>query len=316
MQTWFAKWVKRRQGIDAFPVVMHRRRVYILPTRGGVAFAVLLLFMLIAGLNYTNSLALFLTFLLIGFSLVAMHQCHRNLLNTSLHGIVPIAGFAGHSARLQVTLANDGRLGRREIFARVLGEPAVAANLPRRSVRRLELALPAVKRGLIRIDRMQLATTWPFALFRAWAWVHAPLEVIIYPQPRGALPMPAEGGSRSGQRAQSGTGTEEWLGLRPFRDGDSPRQVAWKAYARGAPLLVKEYSAAGSDLRLFDFAQLGQLDVEARLEQLARWIVDAEARSERYGLKIGPRRIEADRGPEHRHRCLSALALHGLQTPG
>ena len=56
--------------------------------------------------------------------------------------------------------------------------------------------------------------------------------------------------------------------MRPFRDGDSPRQVDWKAYAREAPLLVKEYSAMGSELRMFDFSQLGNLGTEARLEQL------------------------------------------------
>ena len=44
----------------------------------------LLLLMLVAGLNYANSAALFLTFLLTGFSLVTMHQCHRNLLGTQL----------------------------------------------------------------------------------------------------------------------------------------------------------------------------------------------------------------------------------------
>ena len=62
--------------------------------------------------------------------------------------------------------------------------------------------------------------------------------------------------ARPGSLADGSAGADEWLGLRPFRDGDSPRQVDWKAYAREAPLLVKEYSAAGSELRMFDFNQL------------------------------------------------------------
>jgi uncharacterized protein (DUF58 family) len=103
--------------------------------------------------------------------------------------------------------------------------------------------------------------------------------------------------------------------LRDFRDGDSPRQVAWKAYARGAPLLVKEYSSAGADQRLFDLAALGSLELEARLEQLARWVVDAEARDERYVLVTPASRTGPDHGPEHRHRCLSVLARHGLAAP-
>lgn len=314
VQNRLAAWVKRRQGLDAFPLTVHRRRLYILPTRGGTAFAALLFFMLIAGLNYTNSLALFLTFLLAGFALVAMHQCHRNLLNTSLSGLTPISTFAGDTARLDITLANPTAFARGQLEAGALEQTAVA-DLPPHGTRKLPVSIPAPQRGLLRIERIHLATTFPFGLFRAWAWVHSPIEVVIYPRPRGSLPMPADGGRRSGLRSQIGAGTEEWLGLRPFRDGDSPRQVAWKAYARGAPLLVKEYSAAGSELRLFDFAQLPQPDVETRLEQLSRWIVDAEARGERYGLAIGGQHIAPDRGPEHRHRCLTALALYGTEAP-
>lgn len=76
--------------------------------------------------------------------------------------------------------------------------------------------------------------------------------------------------------------------------------------------MVKEYGAAADDLRMFDFAGLEGLDTESRLEQLSRWIVDAEARAERYGLALAGARIDPARGPEHRHRCLKALALHGL----
>ncbi len=44
-----------------------------------MAFALLLFVMLLAGLNYSNSLALFLTFMLAGFMLVGMHECQRTL---------------------------------------------------------------------------------------------------------------------------------------------------------------------------------------------------------------------------------------------
>ena len=49
--------------------------------------------------------------------------------------------------------------------------------------------------------------------------------------------------------------------------------------------------------------------MEARLEQLARWVVDAEERGDRYGLELPGVHIAPDRGAEHRHRCLAALAL-------
>ena len=116
---------------------------------------------------------------------------------------------------------------------------------------------------------------------------------------------------RSGARPRGGSDADEWLGLRPLRDGDSPRQVDWKAYAREAPLLVKEYRPAGSELHLFDFAQLTDPDTEARLSQLARWVLEAEAHGERYGVALPGVLLPPDRGPEHRHRCLAALAVFG-----
>jgi len=94
-------------------------------------------------------------------------------------------------------------------------------------------------------------------------------------------------------------------------DGEAA-EVDWKAYAREAPLLVKEYSPAGSELHLFDFAQLTDPDTEARLSQLARWVVDAEAHGERYGVVLPGVLLRPDRGPEHRHRCLAALAVFGI----
>ena len=54
-------WARQRQGEDAVPLALVRRRLYVLPTRAGLAFAALLFIMLLAALNYTNSLGLLVT---------------------------------------------------------------------------------------------------------------------------------------------------------------------------------------------------------------------------------------------------------------
>src|SRR5215472_19039891 len=112
-----ARWMRRRQGSDRLPVTLERRRLYILPTRAGLAFTALLFLMLLAGLNYANSLALFLTFLLTGFALVVMQQCHRNLLATEVVAAVAPAVFARSTGALQLTLGNDGATARPRIEA-------------------------------------------------------------------------------------------------------------------------------------------------------------------------------------------------------
>ncbi len=315
LQRRMADWVRRRQGLDALPLTLQRRRIYILPTRAGMGFALLLFFMLVAGLNYANSLALFLTFLLAGFGLVTMHQCHRNLLGTCLFAAAAPPTFARRAGNLQLTLANSAPATRYQIEAGIASELTGAADLPAGSRQRIDLPVAALTRGIVRIDRLKLTTAHPFGLFRAWTWVHTPLEMMVYPRPQGTRPMPSDSGRKSGKLATGSSGADEWLGLRPFRDGDSPRQVDWKAYAREAPLLVKEYTSAGSELRMFRFSQLANVALEERLEQLTRWVVDAEAQGERYGLELPAVRVAPDRGPEHRHRCLAALALHGLGGP-
>jgi uncharacterized protein (DUF58 family) len=308
-----ARWIRRRQGLDQLPVTLERRRLYILPTRAGVAFAGLLVLMLLAGLNYANSLALFLTFLLGAFALVVMQQCHRNLLGTEVASCVAPAVFAGSTGALQITLASAAPEARPRLEAALDEGVQTLASVPAGGQQRLELPLAAPARGIVRLERVRLATAYPFGLFRAWTWVHTPLEMLVYPRPRGSLPMPGHEGRRSGAHALAGAGADEWTGLRPFRDGDSPRQVDWKAYAREAPLLVKEYAQGESELRMFDFASLAPREVETRLSQLARWVVDAEASGERYGLILPAVRLAPDRGPAHRHRCLAALAMFGLE---
>jgi uncharacterized protein (DUF58 family) len=312
LRTRTAQWMRRRQGLDRLPVTLERRRLYILPTRAGVAFAALLLLMLLAGLNYANSLALFLTFLLGAFALVVMQQCHRNLLGVQVVAARAPAVFAHGSGCVQLTLAESAGMARARLEAALPQGAVRVADLPARQQVRLELPLPAAARGIVRVERLRLATAHPFGLFRAWTWVHTPLEMLVYPRPRGSLPLPTQSALAPGTRALLGGGADEWAGLRAFRDGDSPRQVDWKAYAREAQLLVKEYSAGACELCLFDFAQLAVADTEARLSQLARWVVDAEAQGERYGLILPGVRLAADRGPEHRHHCLAALAVFGL----
>ena len=306
-----AQWIRRRQGLDRLPVRLERRRLYILPTRAGIGFGALLFLMLLAGLNYANSLALFFTFLLVAFSLVVMQQCHRNLLGTEVTVLLAPPVFAQSAGSVQLTLTNSSKVPRPRLTASLPQGPLVSADLPPDGQQRLTLPVPPAARGVVHLERLRVATTHPFGLFRAWTWVHVPLEMLVYPRPHGRLPMPMQSGRRPGPRPLPGAGADEWVGLRPFRDGDSPRQVDWKAYAREAPLLVKEYAQGASELRIFDLALLGEPDLEARLSQLARWIVDAEAYGERYGLRLPGAQLSADRGPEHRHRCLAALALFG-----
>jgi uncharacterized protein (DUF58 family) len=306
-----ARWARKRQGDDHPPFALHARRLYILPTRAGAGFGALLFLMLLAGLNYANALALFLTFLLGGFAIVAMHLTHRNLNGLRVVAIATSDGFAGESGRVIVTVANGADAARPLLLARIATRQEARIDLPAGAVRRFELALPLPARGWIPVGRIRIATRYPFGLFEAWTWLHTGVAAVAYPAPRGTLEPPATARHGGQASALHQAGDDELSALRPFRDGDSPRQVAWRAYARGGDLLVKEYESPAGEFFVFDLAQVAHLDTEAALQQIAQWTVAAHARGERFGLRLGGDFVPAAAGLEHRDRCLRALALYG-----
>src|SRR3974390_986434 len=87
-------WAARRHGHDSLPVKIHRRRVYILPTRYGLMLALILVAMLVAALNYNSNLGLAFSFLMASIALVTMHHCNRNLLGLQVDATPEVDAFA------------------------------------------------------------------------------------------------------------------------------------------------------------------------------------------------------------------------------
>jgi len=80
---WRAWWEARHPRSET--LTLTQRNVYILPTRAGYVFALTLVALLIASINYQLSLGYLLTFLLAGSGVVAMHVTHGTLRALSLH---------------------------------------------------------------------------------------------------------------------------------------------------------------------------------------------------------------------------------------
>jgi uncharacterized protein (DUF58 family) len=134
---------------------------------------------------------------------------------------------------------------------------------------------------------------------------------LVYPCPADDAPLPPPSLRSLGHRQHDARGEEDFAGLRRFVIGDSPRQVAWKAFARSGQLLSKRFAGADTSSQWFDFEDLDDADVERRLSVLTRWIVEADRAREDYGLRLPGTRIAPTHGDAHRTRCLEALARYG-----
>lgn len=302
--------------------VLDGRHIYILPTRGGLMFSVVLLVMLIGAINYNNSLAFLLTFLLGGLAVVSMLHTFRNLnrLHMRQHPAEPV--FAGQAARLPVFIHETVRTPRYGIVLRLAGQEQARLDIAPGQRLECRLRLHAHRRGWLQPGRLRIDTEYPLGLFHAWSWLALTRPVLVYPEPVHARPLPMPQGGIPGEGRPHGGGEEDFSGLRPYRPGDSPRRVAWKTAAREQAPMFKQFDSPLQRNLWLEWSALKGLDDEARLSQLCAWVLEAEAAGANYGLRLPEREIKPDHGPDHQRACLRHLALHppipaaGKRAPG
>lgn len=305
----------RGRGSEAGPVVLTRRRIYILPTRHGLLFGVLLVTMLIGSINYNLSLGYMLTFLLGGIAVTGIFHTYKNLQGIKIADGGASPSFAGDAAVFHLEFTAPG--ARLAINARLKNSEPVLFDLKDTDSTRVSVSVPARQRGLLRPGRFTLFTVFPLGLFRAWSYVQFEHAAIVYPTPADT-PFEFNTAGVNGVASRSNTrdGSDDFAGLRTWNPGDSPKQIAWKVAARSDELVTKRFSSAEGGTVILDWDQFSNMDVESRLSLLTRWVLDAEQLNLRYGLRIPGITIKPDNGSLHRHRCLEALALFGLDQNG
>ena len=100
------QWLFRMGRDTQLPIVLTQRRVFIIPSRTGLMFALVLIIMLLGAINYDLSLGHALVFLLAGIGLVGMVHTFRNLYALRLMPGYATPVFAGEVAHFPVSIEN------------------------------------------------------------------------------------------------------------------------------------------------------------------------------------------------------------------
>jgi uncharacterized protein (DUF58 family) len=296
-----------------------QRNLYILPTRAGWAFAITLLVMLLASINYQLNLGYALTFLLGGAALVSMHQTHGNLRRLVLRVKAPAPVFAGEPATLEVVFDNPGAqrhgIGLGWYESRRGG--LAFCDVPAQGSALLKLRFAPSQRGRHPLPTLLVETHFPLGLFRAWTVWRPAASALVYPAPeQPAQPLPAGQPSGGGElQARSGQGGE-FDGVRAYRRGDPLRQVVWKKVARSGELISRDTSASAAQALVLDYAAAGAADAERRLSRLTAWVLAAERAGLDYGLRLPGRELASAGGELQRREALQALALWQAGSAG
>lgn len=288
-------------------ILLNQRRIFILPSARGLAFAVLILLLLLIAFVYNNNLAYFLTFLLASVFFICILHSYK-----ALAGLVIRKGqckpvFAGERALFEIHVDNPLHIPRFNLEIEL--HEKTHLTLAPFAKQAVKMYAPTERRGHLSCGTITVSSGYPLGFFRAWSPLRFNLTVLVYPKawPQ-EIPFPESGGISS-EQGKTEKGTDDFYGLQEYQRGDSIKRIHWKAYAKGQGLFSKQYSGEQGNELWFAYEVCAGYGKEERLSRLCRWVLDAEKNGLRYGLRLPGKQIGLGIGPTHRARCLEALAL-------
>ncbi len=305
------------------------RRVFILPTRFGILYAAFIFLILLAAINYSNSLGHILCFLLASMGVLAMHYTYNNLAKIEFLSAQADPVFCGQNIQFKLLFDNQSNhdcylidVGSKQNsikswnpFKNLTGfnyqSHHLIKQLTAQQQQRHIIAISSRKRGKQALGQIRIASRFPFGLFDTWTYFTSHDEAIVYPQAKGELPLPTSNVQGQYTIGEKKKGLDDFSGFNPYRAGDPIHAIAWKAAARDDVLRTKQFSSTLSGNILLSWQDTAQLnDSEDRLSQLCVWIIACEASGLSYALDLPTGFLDYDHGYNHKQQCLTALALY------
>ena len=182
------------------------------------------------------------------------------------------------------------------------------------------------QRGRVLVTGFEISTKFPFGFFRLRRRLRArDVEIVVYPKPERAGDelhlLPVDAGQMEAQRRGAG---HDLHSLREYQPRDDVRHIDWKATARAARLIVREFTAEDErrvHIALDTFVEAAEgEDAVARFERavtLAASLVThfIEERAE-VRLTEGDADARYGVGREHLYASLRRLALASPRRVG
>ena len=302
--------ISKRSGPFDGAVTLTRDRVYIIPTKAGLIFSLLLLTLLIGSINYEKSLGFVLTFLLTGIGNILLLSTWRNIAGLELKNSVSLPVFSGQAATFSVQLLNHQLFDRFSIAISQHGTELDIVDCSANSRQIINFRVATNKRGLLNAGRFRLYTEFPSGLFIAWTWVDLSMSCMVYPAPDNNTRPPVIDHSDIGHTDSAGKGMENFSHLRKYQQGDNISRISWKAAAKNDELFSKEFIGSKPVTHWINWNDIPARDTEQRLSIMTALIIHAKKHQQCYGIRLPEKQIQPDSGDKHFHQCLTTLALH------
>ena len=306
---YWQKWLRVAQ-ISNKTAVLGPRQIYILPTRWGLLYGIMLIAMLIGSINYALSLGYFLTFLLASLGNSAMLYTWRNLVYLEVELLDAKPVFAGDTLSIVAIIKESKQLTRHAIVSHFSEEAKTFSDIFKNEENRIEIKHNTLQRGWMTLPRLTLYTEFPLSLLHAWAYVQCPLRVMVYPTPANISTTPVNFATFANQgNFNSPFGDDEFNGHKTYQTGDAPSRVDWKASSRGVGMLSKQYSGYAQSTIWLNWENTEGVAYEERISIMTRWVIEAKKANLSFGIKLPQQTLPPSQGERHYVQALSLLAL-------
>lgn len=289
-----------------------RRQLYILPTRIGWYYALILIALFGIAIKFDNQAAFMMLFILISVSLIAMVYTHNNVIGLSISTQASKHVFVGETATFPIHLHNNSNKSRYAVWL-ACGGFTQLSNLDAEEQVKIDLRLPSVQRGYLNCDPISLTSQFPIGVFFCWTkQFDSHQRCLVYPQPLDLVPLLTQDNQQGKQQNQPNitSGAEDYSGMKPYQAGDRLRDIHWPSLAKTQKLVsIQHENQNSSSVNLSWFSLPQHLSTEDKLSQLCHWVIHAEQVNRRYQLEMPNHTIEYNMGLTHYHKCLSTLAL-------
>lgn len=213
------------------------------PTKEGLTFLVLSLFVGFAALNTGNNL-LYLTFgMMLSFIAASGIISMINLSRIEVKFDPPEDVFALTPTPLRFHVKNlKAFIPSYSLTIDLEGKKAFLSHLPPKAVKTTAVEFLFKRRGWNKVPEAVIFTRFPFGFFKKWIRVDLGYEeILVYPKVENVNIEKAKFREKQGEVEADRRGFGDDLrSLRIYNDGDNPKLIHWKTSAKTGKLMLRE----------------------------------------------------------------------------
>ncbi|MDX1677062.1 DUF58 domain-containing protein [Arsukibacterium sp.] len=302
LQLLFDKWLDSRQP-KARQVTLSQKIIYILPSRFGLWYILLLILLYLLGTNYQNNLILLMSYILVAVLLLALALAWRNLHGLTISCAPVLTAYAEETLMVPVAIQSEQPRQQLQCYFNAADGHTISED----NRQPLMVPLLTVQRGYLPLPRLTLQSNYPFGLFNCKSLLNLDYHYWVFPKPL-ATEIAVTSIDNHGSRQQS---HQDYDTIRHYQAGDSLKLMLWKRLARDPdnPVIKQANGNPQPDPDWISIPPLSGAALEQVLSKACYLMLQLEQRSKPYGLRIKDKNISPSCGQQHLERCLRELAL-------